>query len=46
MQSVTSERWLRILEVSPRDVAMFLLERKACGYTIIGVWKGGAGVTD
>ncbi|KAF5839255.1 Alpha/beta knot methyltransferase [Dunaliella salina] len=36
-KSVTSERWLRLLEVSPRDVATFLQERKACGYTIIGI---------
>lgn len=35
-QSVTSERWLRVLEVALPDVAAFLQERRACGYTIVG----------
>jgi len=35
-QSRTSERWLRILEVGQPDVATFLQEQRAAGYTIIG----------
>jgi hypothetical protein len=35
-QSVTSERWLRLLEVGGADVATFLQERRQAGYTIIG----------
>jgi hypothetical protein len=35
-QSVTSERWLRLLEVGAADVAAFLQERRQAGYTIIG----------
>jgi hypothetical protein len=35
-QSVTSERWLRLLEVGGADVASFLQERRQAGYTIIG----------
>jgi tRNA G18 (ribose-2'-O)-methylase SpoU len=35
-QSVTSERWLRLLEVGVADVAAFLQERRQAGYTIIG----------
>lgn len=37
-QSRTSERHLRILEVGLTDVATFLQEQKAAGYTIIGEW--------
>lgn len=36
-QSRTSERWLRILEVGQPDVATFLQEQRAAGYTIIGM---------
>jgi tRNA guanosine-2'-O-methyltransferase len=36
-QSVTSERWLRLLEVTPQDLPAFLAERKADGYTIVAV---------
>jgi hypothetical protein len=35
-QSRTSERWLRILEVGLQDLATYLLEQRAAGYTIIG----------
>jgi hypothetical protein len=35
-QSVTSERWLRLLEVGAADVARLLQERRQAGYTIIG----------
>lgn len=35
-QSVTSERWLHLLEVTPTDLATFLAERRAAGYTIMG----------
>lgn len=35
-QSVTSERWLRLLEVAPPDVPAFLAERKAAGYAVVG----------
>ncbi|KAL6761070.1 Alpha/beta knot methyltransferase [Haematococcus lacustris] len=36
-QSVTSERWLRLLEVARGDVATFLAEQRAAGYTIIAL---------
>eukprot|EP00775_Hariotina_reticulata_P010586 gene10586-10744_t len=36
-QSVTSERWIQLLEVGASDVATFLQERQASGYSIIGV---------
>eukprot|EP00879_Flechtneria_rotunda_P025895 GHRR01027550.1.p1 GENE.GHRR01027550.1~~GHRR01027550.1.p1 ORF type:complete len:512 (+),score=171.74 GHRR01027550.1:324-1859(+) len=36
-QSVTSERWLRLLEVTVPDLPTLLRERKEDGYTIIGV---------
>ncbi len=35
-QSVTSERWLRILEVSPTDLKAFMIERSRAGYTVLG----------
>eukprot|EP00878_Enallax_costatus_P038355 GHUV01043566.1.p1 GENE.GHUV01043566.1~~GHUV01043566.1.p1 ORF type:complete len:320 (+),score=84.08 GHUV01043566.1:1293-2252(+) len=35
-QSVTSERWIQLLEVGTSDVGAFLKERKSSGYTIIG----------
>jgi hypothetical protein len=37
-QSVTSERWLQLLEVTRPDLMAFLLERKAAGYMIVGEW--------
>jgi hypothetical protein len=40
-QSVTSERWLRLLEVGAADVAAFLQERRQAGYTIIGACRQG-----
>ncbi|KAF8068363.1 TARBP1 [Scenedesmus sp. PABB004] len=36
-QSVTSERWLRLLEVSAADLPTFLAERRTQGYTLVGV---------
>lgn len=35
-QSVTSERWINLQEVGQQDVATFLTEKAAAGYTIIG----------
>lgn len=35
-QSRTSERWLKILEVGLADLATYLQEQRAAGYTIIG----------
>jgi hypothetical protein len=35
-QSRTSERWLMILEVGLPDLATYLQEQRAAGYTIIG----------
>lgn len=35
-QSVTSERWLQLLEVALPDLPTFLQERKEAGYTIVG----------
>jgi hypothetical protein len=35
-QSRTSERWLKILEVGLPDLATYLQEQRAAGYTVIG----------
>ncbi len=37
-QSVTSERWLQLSEVTQSDLATYLTEQKALGYTIVGEW--------
>ena len=36
-QSVTSERWIRLLECGPQDLPAFIAERKADGYAIVVV---------
>lgn len=35
-QAVTSERWLPLAEVAPRELAGYLREMKARGYTVVG----------
>lgn len=35
-QSVTSERWINLLEVGVADLETFIDERKLAGYTIVG----------
>ena len=36
-QSVTSERWIRLLEVGPQDLPAFIKERKDDGYIVVAI---------
>ncbi|EFJ43424.1 hypothetical protein VOLCADRAFT_35411, partial [Volvox carteri f. nagariensis] len=43
-QAVTSERWLPLVEVSPRDLAAYLREVRGRGYLLIGVEQAAGSV--
>ncbi|PNW72657.1 hypothetical protein CHLRE_15g637350v5 [Chlamydomonas reinhardtii] len=43
-QAVTSERWLPLREVSPRDLPAYLIEMRAAGYLLVGVEQAAGSV--
>ncbi|KXZ44435.1 hypothetical protein GPECTOR_67g275 [Gonium pectorale] len=43
-QAVTSERWLPLREVGPRDLPAFLTEMRAGGYSLVGVEQAAGSV--
>ncbi len=40
---MTSERWLPLVEVNPRDLPTYLMEMREAGYTLVGEWGVGSG---